>query len=32
MMRSPQAFGPEAEPPPGADAQQRLLAFLGRNP
>ena len=31
-MRSPQAFGPEVEPPPGADEQARLLAFLGREP
>jgi uncharacterized protein (TIGR03086 family) len=31
-MRSPQAFGPEIEPPPGADEQARLLAFLGREP
>jgi uncharacterized protein (TIGR03086 family) len=29
-MRSPQAFGPALEPPPGADAQTELLAFLGR--
>jgi uncharacterized protein (TIGR03086 family) len=29
-MRSPQAFGPEVEPPAGADDQGRLLAFLGR--
>ena len=29
-MRSPQAFGPEVEAPPGADAQAKLLAFLGR--
>jgi len=29
-MRGPQAFGPELEPPAGADAQTRLLAFLGR--
>jgi uncharacterized protein (TIGR03086 family) len=29
-MRSPQAFGPALEPPPGADAQGRLIAFLGR--
>jgi uncharacterized protein (TIGR03086 family) len=29
-MRSPQAFGPELEAPPGADEQTRLLAFLGR--
>jgi uncharacterized protein (TIGR03086 family) len=28
--RSPQVFGPALEPPPGADAQQRLMAFLGR--
>ena len=32
MLRSPGAFGPEADAPPGADAQQRLLAFLGRAP
>lgn len=31
-MRSPQAFGPEVEAPPGADDQQKLLAFLGRTP
>jgi uncharacterized protein (TIGR03086 family) len=31
-MRSPQAFGPAVEPPDGADAQARLLAFLGREP
>jgi uncharacterized protein (TIGR03086 family) len=31
-LRSPQAFGPEVEPPPGADEQARLLAFLGREP
>jgi uncharacterized protein (TIGR03086 family) len=29
-MRSPGGFGPELEAPPGADAQTRLLAFLGR--
>lgn len=29
-MRGPNAFGPEIEPPPGADAQDRMLAFLGR--
>lgn len=28
--RSPQAFGPELEPPPGADELTRLLAFTGR--
>ena len=31
-IRSPQVFGPEVEPPPGADDQAKLLAFLGRNP
>lgn len=31
-MRSPQVFGPEVDPPPGADEQARLLAFLGRQP
>ena len=31
-LRSPQAFGPEVEPPAGADDQARLLAFLGRDP
>lgn len=31
-LRGPQAFGPEIEPPPGADEQNRLLAFLGRQP
>jgi len=29
-LRSPQAFGPAVEAPPGADEQDRLLAFLGR--
>jgi len=29
-LRSPGAFGPEIEPPSGADAQTRLLCFLGR--
>jgi uncharacterized protein (TIGR03086 family) len=29
-MRSPKAFGPEQPAPEGADAQTRLLAFLGR--
>jgi uncharacterized protein (TIGR03086 family) len=29
-IRSPQVCGPEVEPPPGADEQTRLLAFLGR--
>ena len=31
-MRGPQAFGPALEAPAGADAQARLLAFLGRRP
>jgi uncharacterized protein (TIGR03086 family) len=31
-MRGPGAFGPEVEPPPGADDQDRLMAFLGRHP
>ncbi len=31
-IRSPQAFGPEVEAPPGADEQAKLLAFLGRTP
>ena len=31
-MRGPNAFGPEVEPPAGADDQQRVLAFLGRQP
>src|SRR3954454_13827804 len=31
-MRSPGAFGAEVEPPPGADRQTRVLAFLGRAP
>jgi uncharacterized protein (TIGR03086 family) len=29
--RAPGAFGPALEPPPGADEQTRLLAFLGRS-
>lgn len=29
-MRGPGAFGPELDAPAGADAQTRLLAFLGR--
>ena len=29
-MRGPGAFGPKVEPPPGADAQTKLLCFLGR--
>jgi uncharacterized protein (TIGR03086 family) len=31
-MRGPRAFGPALDPPPGADAQDELLAFLGRKP
>ena len=30
MLRSPGAFGPEVEAPADADAQTRMLAFLGR--
>nr|WP_279579502.1 hypothetical protein [Fodinicola feengrottensis] len=30
MSREPGFFGPELTPPPGADEQTRLLAFLGR--
>ena len=29
-MRGPGAFGPKVEPAPGADAQTKLLNFLGR--
>jgi uncharacterized protein (TIGR03086 family) len=29
-MRGPGAFGEAVEPPPGADHQERVLAFLGR--
>lgn len=32
VLRSPQAFGAEVQPTAGADDQERLLAFLGRNP
>ena len=31
-LRTPGAFGPEIEPPPDASDQDRLLAFLGRQP
>lgn len=31
-MRGPNTFGPALEPGPGADDQERLLAFLGRAP
>lgn len=30
MMRSPGGFGPPVEPAPGADDQERFLAFCGR--
>jgi len=30
MIRQPGVFGPKLDPPPGADAQTRLLYFLGR--
>jgi uncharacterized protein (TIGR03086 family) len=30
MLRSPGGFGPKIEPPAGADAQTRLLCFVGR--
>lgn len=30
-IRSPGAFGPAVEPPPGADEQTRMLCFLGRH-
>jgi hypothetical protein len=29
-MRGPGAFGPELEPPPGADEQAAFLAYFGR--
>lgn len=31
-LRGPGAFGDAVEPPDGADDQQRLLAYLGRDP
>ncbi len=31
-LRSPGGFGPATEPPIGADAQTRLLCFVGRRP
>ncbi|MHA6801854.1 TIGR03086 family metal-binding protein [Salinifilum ghardaiensis] len=31
-LRSPNAFGPEQPAPEGADATERLMAFLGRTP
>jgi uncharacterized protein (TIGR03086 family) len=30
MLRVPNGFGPKLDPPPGADEQTRLLAFVGR--
>jgi uncharacterized protein (TIGR03086 family) len=30
LMRQPGVFGPAVEPPPGADEQAELLAYLGR--
>jgi uncharacterized protein (TIGR03086 family) len=30
LLRGPGFYGPKIEPTPGADAQDRLLAFLGR--
>jgi uncharacterized protein (TIGR03086 family) len=32
QMRGPGAFGPEVDAPAGADAQDKLLAYLGRKP
>jgi hypothetical protein len=29
-LRAPGVLGPALEPPPGADAQTKLLAYLGR--
>jgi uncharacterized protein (TIGR03086 family) len=31
-LRSPQAFGPAVDPPPSSNDQQKLIAFLGRQP
>lgn len=31
IVRSPSTFGPRLTPPPGADQQSRLLAFVGRS-
>jgi uncharacterized protein (TIGR03086 family) len=31
-VRNERVFGPEVEAPPGADAQERLLAYTGRDP
>jgi uncharacterized protein (TIGR03086 family) len=32
MLRSPGGMGPKLDPPPDADEQTRLLAFVGRQP
>lgn len=32
VVRRPGFFGPEVPPPDGADEQERLMAYLGRNP
>ena len=32
MLRSPGGFGPQLEPPAGADDQARFLCFVGRRP
>ena len=32
MMRNPQAFGPEVDAPADASDQDKLLAYLGRQP
>lgn len=32
MLRASGQYGPRVEPPPGADATDRLVAFIGRDP
>jgi uncharacterized protein (TIGR03086 family) len=32
ITRTPDTFGPRVPPPPGADPQAKLLAFVGRSP
>ena len=32
MLRTPETFGPEVEPPAGAGPTEQLMAFLGRRP
>jgi len=32
MIRQPGVFGPKVEPPAGADAQTKLMCFVGRTP